>query len=121
MKIKNSYKNFETILPVEGMRNPSGCIVLLLFLFTGFCSQLQAQTLTISSSGETGTTGTNWSTSGSNPVIIQTTGEGDANVNVSVITGYLNNGTSVTVTSGTDIRLSNDINKSGGSACHTFI
>ncbi len=88
--------------------------VLLLLLFTGFSSQLHAQTLIISSIGETGTSGTNWSTSGSSPVIIQATG--DANINVSVIAGYLNDGISVTVVSGTDIRLSDAVNKSGGSA-----
>ena len=42
-----------------------------------------AQNLTISSNGQTGTSGTNWSTSGSNPVKITFTGT--ANINKSVI------------------------------------
>lgn len=62
-----------------------------LFLF----NVLSAQNLNLSSGGQTGTSGTNWSTSGTNPVTITTTGA--ANINTSVITGYLNAGTSVIV------------------------
>ncbi len=63
---------------------------LLCFAFLG-----NAQNLNIISTGQTGTSGTNWSTSGSNPVTITATG--DANIHPDVISGYLNSGTSVIV------------------------
>jgi hypothetical protein len=69
-------------------------ITFLLIVLT-FTNVSWSQSLTISSSGQTGTSGNNWSISGSNPVIITATGT--ANVNTSVITGYLNSGTSVVV------------------------
>jgi hypothetical protein len=53
-------------------------------------SFVEAQDLNISSAGQTGSSGTNWSTSGSNPVIISVTGT--ANINTSVISGYLSSG-----------------------------
>jgi hypothetical protein len=68
---------------------------ILILFFVPFL--IHAQNLTISTTGQTGTSGTNWSISGSNPVIITATGT--ANVNTSVITGYLNSGTSVVVES----------------------
>lgn len=72
-----------------------------------------AQNLTLSSGGQTGTSGTNWSTSGTNPITITVTGA--ANVNTSVIEGYLNAGTSVIVTnSSVGTTINSNITKSGG-------
>jgi hypothetical protein len=53
------------------------------------------QTLNIVSNGQTGSSGTNWSVSGTNPVTITATG--NANVNTSVVEAYLNSGVSVMV------------------------
>lgn len=78
--------------------------------------QIQAQTLTISAGGQTGTSGINWTTSGTNPVTITTTG--DASINISVITGYLNAGTSVILSTIVDIRLTDAISKSSGSEAY---
>ena len=66
-----------------------------LFFFSGLviaAFSVNAQNLTISSTGETGTSGTNWSVSGTNPVTITATGS--ANINPSVIQNYLNSGNS---------------------------
>ncbi|NGZ90179.1 beta strand repeat-containing protein, partial [Psychroflexus maritimus] len=70
-----------------------------------------SQTLTISNSGETGTSGNNWTASGSNPVTISSTGTAD--VNTSVIEGYLNAGTSVLL-EGSLINVANAIDKTAG-------
>ncbi|MFM2227839.1 MAG: hypothetical protein RL664_1182 [Bacteroidota bacterium] len=82
----------------------------------------KAQTLTINSSGQTGTSGTNWSSSGSNPVVITSTG--NANVNTSVIESYLNSGISVTVqciVSNGEVVVGSPLTKiSGGDATLTF-
>jgi gliding motility-associated-like protein len=56
-------------------------------LFVIIANNVQAQNLTISAGGQTGTSGTNWSTSGSNPVKIIFTGTAD--INKSVIEGIL--------------------------------
>ncbi len=73
-----------------------------------------AQNLTLSNAGQTGTSGTNWTTSGTNPVTITVTGV--ASINTSVIEGYLNAGTSVivnnTTTKGT--ALNSAISKTNG-------
>ena len=66
------------------------------------------QTLTISASGQTGTSGTNWSISGNT-----LTATGVANVNSSVIESALNTG-DLLVTAGT-IDINNDITKNSGS------
>lgn len=79
--------------------------LFLLFIFSSFA--VFGQTLTISSTGETGTSGTNWSTTGTNPVIISATGNAD--INTSVIIGYLNTGASVMLQSSQDLVLSNSI------------
>ncbi len=93
---------------------------VLLIAVCAFQQIVHGQSLTISSGGQTGTSGTNWSTSGSNPVEITVTGS--ANINTSVINGYLNSGTSVRVNNnnvGTTIN--NNITKtSGASASLTF-
>lgn len=60
-------------------------LTVLLFLFATV--SLQAQTLTISNGGETGTAGTNWSISGTT-----LTATGTADVNVSVIVSMLSSG-----------------------------
>ncbi|MFM1772879.1 MAG: hypothetical protein RLZZ71_2021 [Bacteroidota bacterium] len=82
----------------------------------------KAQTLTLSSSGETGTSGANWSSSGSNPVVISATG--NANVNTSVIESYLNSGISVTVqciVSNGEVVVGSPLTKiSGGDATLSF-
>ena len=81
--------------------------------------QVQAQTLTISSGGDTGTSGTNWSTSGTNPVTIAAA-VGDANINTTVVVNYLNAGISVILSAPADIRLSDAISKTAGTASLTF-
>lgn len=60
---------------------------ILLFCLLLFVSVLNAQNLNISATGETGTSGANWSAAGTNPVIINVTGA--ANINRTVIQGYL--------------------------------
>lgn len=72
-----------------------------------------AQSLTLSNGGQTGTSGTNWSTSGTNPITISVTGT--ANVNTSVIEGYLNAGTSVIVNnSAVGTTINSNISKTNG-------
>ncbi|WP_419212558.1 gliding motility-associated C-terminal domain-containing protein [Maribacter sp. X9] len=84
--------------------------VIILGLFSLIAG---AQTLTIENGGETGTSGTNWTTTGTNPVTISATG--NASINTSVIEGYLNTGVSVLVRS-TDgmIAQTGDIEKTAG-------
>ncbi|WP_339622841.1 hypothetical protein [uncultured Winogradskyella sp.] len=84
---------------------------LLLGLLLVCSTLIKAQTLTINDSGETGTSGTNWSTAGSNPVIITATG--NASVNTSVIEGYLNTGTSLLL-EGSVINIASAIDKTAG-------
>lgn len=85
----------------------------MLFAFVFVFSQLSlAQTLTISDGGQTGTSGTNWSVSGSNPITISATG-GNADVNTSVLEGYLNAGTSVLL-EGVVISVNNPLEKTAG-------
>ncbi len=88
--------------------------------FVIFSTQIIAQNVVLSSGGQTGTSGTNWSTSGTNPVTITATGA--ASINTSVITGYLNAGTSVIVVNnnvGTTVN-SNISKTSGASASLTL-
>jgi gliding motility-associated-like protein len=85
-------------------------VLLNLFLLTFYQSTVFSQTLTISSSGETGTSGTNWTSSGANPVKISFTGT--AAINTSVIEGYLNGGKDLILeagTGGSGIMISNNI------------
>ncbi|MBX3240325.1 MAG: hypothetical protein KIT80_02255 [Chitinophagaceae bacterium] len=87
----------------------------LLFSFSLFLLDASGQTLTISNAGQTGTSGTNWTTSGSNPVTINVTGT--ANINTSVIAGYLNAGNSVIVNNTTvGTTINSGINKTAGAA-----
>jgi hypothetical protein len=85
---------------------------------------IQSHHLTISSSGQIGTSGTNWSISGSNPAII--TASGTANVNTPVVMDYLNSGTSVIVenlTSNGSVSLVSSsaiVKNAGGNATLTF-
>lgn len=59
-------------------------IFIPLFMFVFFSSSVFGQTLTISSSGQTGTSGTNWSITGSTLTVT-----GSANIDASVIVGLL--------------------------------
>lgn len=105
---------------IHGLRMPVAVKTTLLFSILCFSLITRGQNLTLSSGGQTGTSGTNWSTSGTNPVTISVTGI--ANVNTSVITGYLNAGTSVIVNNsslGTGIN-SNISKTSGGNATLTI-
>lgn len=89
--------------------------VWLLLSFCCSAAVLNAQVLTLSNTGETGTSGTNWSTSGTNPVTITATNT--ANINTSVIAGYLNAGTSVIVTNtAMGIMVNSNISKTTGAA-----
>ena len=58
----------------------------LALVLCAFNSMLNAQNLTISSTGETGTSGTNWSISGNTLTV-----SGTADINTSVIEGHLSN------------------------------
>jgi hypothetical protein len=82
---------------------------LFLFFVTSFHGSFFAQTLTISTSGQTGTSGTNWYVSGSNPVRI--IGTQTANVNTSVVQGYINSGVDVLIFSIGEIAIQNDLTK----------
>ncbi|MFM1820467.1 MAG: hypothetical protein RLZZ402_826 [Bacteroidota bacterium] len=62
-------------------------ISLFVFLLLGLSLNALSQTLTIGSAGDTGSSGTNWTTSGSSPVKIIFTGT--ASINKSVIEGLL--------------------------------
>ena len=64
----------------------------LLFVFVSFFSFSQTY---ITTSGQTGTSGTNWSSSGTNPFVI--TSSGRADIHPSVIANKLNAGVDVTV------------------------
>jgi hypothetical protein len=76
--------------------------LILPLILLGISSHLAlGQDLTISNSGETGTSGTNWSSSGTNPVIITATST--ATIQASVITDLLNNGISVILVGERDI------------------
>ena len=65
-------------------------------LFLLFSYHSTSQNLSITTNGETGTSGTNWSTSGTNPYTITASG-GTASINRSVILEKLNDGISVIV------------------------
>ena len=92
-------------------------VLTLLFIFSSL--SVLGQTLTISSNGQTGTSGTNWSSSGSNPVTITATG--DANINASVVVGYLNAGISVIINSNSNLLIANNIvSTSANSSSLTF-
>ena len=95
-------------------------ILILTFIFSLFFiwgDTVTAQNLTINNSGQTGTSGTNWSTSGTNPITI--TFSGTSNIHKSVIEGYLNSGIDViisAVSGGGDIETnSTTISKTQGS------
>jgi hypothetical protein len=91
-------------------------LLIGLFFSIGF---VNGQTITISSTGQTGTSGTNWSSSGINPVTITATG--DANINASVVVGYLNAGKSVIINSNSNIQIDNNIvSTSANSSSLTF-
>ncbi|RYY54206.1 MAG: hypothetical protein EOO09_15200 [Chitinophagaceae bacterium] len=95
-------------------------LILLVFLLLGAVAS-HSQTVVISTSGQTGTVGTNWSTSGTNPVTITASG-GTAQIHTSVIQGYLNTGVSVILNNtGVGTLISSPIAKTaGGNAGLTF-
>ena len=90
---------------------------LFFFLFLIVPLFINAQSI-ISTSGETGTSGTNWSSAGTNPFVITTSG--NASIHPSVLTDKLNSGIDVTfVSNGTKIS-SSLLKTSGGDARLTF-
>lgn len=104
----------------------SGIYVFFFILLACIPTILNAQPSTISGTGETGTSGTNWSTSGTNPKTITITGIAD--INASVITGYLDAGTSVVIDNTKDgIYINTNITKTAGTGaslsfkCLSFI
>ena len=68
--------------------------ILLYFSFLLFGFSANAQNLTISSSGETGTSGTNWSISGN---VLNVGNSGSANIHPNVIANHLTNTGDLTV------------------------
>lgn len=81
-----------------------------------FFGLLSAQNVSISSNGDTGTSGTNWSTSGTNPVVISIANTSSSiDINTSVIKGYLESGADVVVehilwtNNSNEISLDNDL------------
>ena len=82
---------------------------------------VEAQNLTITSTGQTGTSGTNWSVNSSSDPVVITVQSGNAIINSSVIEGYLNLGNNLTVKtiSGSalgDIIIDDPINKSSNTS-----
>ena len=82
---------------------------------------VEAQNLEITSTGQTGTFGTNWSVDSSSDPIVLTVQTGNAIINSSVIEGYLNLGNNLTVKtiSGSalgDIIINDPINKSSNTS-----
>jgi fibronectin-binding autotransporter adhesin len=84
-------------------------MIRLLLLLILFSTKIYSQSLTFSSSGQTGLSGTNWSVSGSNPVKISSTGA--SSINTSVVQGYINSGVDVIISSVDQVIINNDINK----------
>ncbi len=73
----------------------SGTLKIAFSLLFGFISFVSFSQTYITTSGQTGTSGTNWSSSGTNPFVI--TSSGRADIHPSVITNKLNAGVDVTV------------------------
>lgn len=99
----------------KGAASPRLSSTVLLLSAILFSTFIHGQSLYLSSGGQTGTSGTNWTTSGTNPVTINASGS--ANINTSVITGYLNSGISVIVNnSSVGTVVNSDISKTGGAS-----
>ena len=81
------------MITTQRLLNKILLIGFALFFVVNFGSL--AQTLRISSDGQTGTSGTNWSTSGTNPKIITATGT--AHISTIMIQDYLDDGFSVEI------------------------
>ena len=79
-RIKLKIQSFQII----NLATMQRIIFIPLFMFVFFSSSVFGQTLTISSSGQTGTSGTNWSVTGSTLTVT-----GSANIDASVIVGLL--------------------------------
>ena len=88
----------------------------LFIALTCLSTAVWSQALTLSSGGQTGTSGTGWSTSGTNPVTISVSAT--ANINVSVLVGYLNQGIDVVVdnSNGASISWTGNLAKTLGSS-----
>ena len=97
-------------------------IIKHIFYIVGFIPfLLEAQNLTITSTGQTGTSGTNWSVNSSSDPVVVTVQGGNAIINSSVIEGYLNLGNNLTIktisASGLgDIIINDAINKSSNTS-----
>jgi autotransporter-associated beta strand protein len=92
MLVINQFHNFFSLFSKVSNRFQTGILALLLF---GNVMGIHAQNLTIADNGETGTSGTNWTTTGTNPITISISGS--ATVASSVIIGYLDSGVNVNV------------------------
>ena len=95
-------------------------LIKFLFLTIGIISfKASAQNLTISTSGETGTTGTNWSITGN---VLNIGNSGSASINTSVISNHLSNTGDLTINLpwqsgvGRNININNTIAYSGSIA-----
>ena len=101
-------------------------IIKYIFYIIGFIPfLLEAQNLTITSTGQTGTSGTNWSVNSSSDPVVITVQSGNAIINSSVIEGYLNLGNNLTIktisASGLgDIIINDAINKSSNTSSITL-
>jgi gliding motility-associated-like protein len=101
-------------------------IIKYIFYIIGFIPfLLEAQNLTITSTGQTGTSGTNWSVNSSYDPVVITVQNGNAIINSSVIEGYLNLGNNLTIktisASGLgDIIINDAINKSSNTSSITL-
>lgn len=82
------------------------CSHFLLIILLVFSTIATAQNLTISASGETGTSGTNWSITGN---VLNVAASGSANVHPSVITNHLSNIGSLTITLSAQASVTRDI------------
>lgn len=92
---------------------------LLVLLVLHYSISIQGQHLTISTGGQTGTSGTNWGITGN---ILNVSASGSANIHPSVITDHLTNTGSLTITlpgqAGTtrDVYINNTIQYTGSNA-----
>ena len=108
---------------VKRTKDACGSFLLMFAIFTllsvSWSERLMAQDLTISTGGETGTSGTNWSISGNT---LSVGSSGSASIDPSVITNHLLNTGDLTIdlpwqtTVGRNININNTIAYAGSSA-----
>ena len=113
---------FKTIQKIKLNTEKAISLIIILLFIPLFCF---GQNLTLSNSGEIGTSGTNWSVNSSSDPIVITVQGGNASINTSVIEGYLNLGNNLTVRtlSGSslgDIILNSPINKTSDTSSITL-